>query len=303
MSEDALLPGREYAMRIGHDWTVVSVTQIRHKIDVDTGGEAAARVLTFNEIGFCNLSSIRRVALDPYVNHRATGAFILVDRNTNRTCAAGMVAFSLQRAGDIRRETFLVDKEARAQRNGQTPFVLWLTGLSGSGKSTIAKIVEKRLAELGRRTYTLDGDNLRGGLNRDLGFTDADRVENIRRAGQVAKLFVDAGLIVICSFISPFRAERDLVREMLDPGEFIEVFVDTPLEICIERDPKGLYRRARAGLIRNFTGLGSPYERPVAPDLTINTEGQTPEQTAQVVLDWLLVNVPDGTPLSRGLSQ
>jgi bifunctional enzyme CysN/CysC len=224
------------------------------------------------------------VPLDPYAENRAMGAFVLVDRFTNRTAGAGMVSFALRRATNIHTEEFLVDKAARAALDHQTPMVLWFTGLSGSGKSTIAKLVEQALHAEGRHTYSLDGDNLRHGLNRDLGFTDQDRVENIRRVGEVAKLFVDAGLIVLCSFISPFRAERQMVRELMAPGEFIEVFVDTPIEECVRRDPKGLYAKAMKGQIKNFTGVSSPYEPPEAPELRVETAGRSPAEAAEIVL-------------------
>jgi bifunctional enzyme CysN/CysC len=287
MDEDAMLPGRQYLMRIGNLWTPVSVTTIKHRLDVNTQRQLPARRLELNEIGFCNLASAQRVPLDAYAENRRTGAFVLVDRFTNRTAGAGMVAFSLDRATNIHQEAFLVDKAARAALDGQAPLVVWFTGLSGSGKSTIARLVEQALHREGRHTYTLDGDNLRHGLNRDLGFTDADRVENIRRVGEVAKLFVDAGLIVLCSFISPFRAERRMVRELLGPGEFVEVFVDTPIEECMRRDPKGLYAKARAGTIRNFTGVSSPYEPPEAPELVVPTVALTPEEAAARVLEHL----------------
>lgn len=284
MDEEPLLPGRQYLMRIGNLWTTASVTAIKHRVDVNTLEHQAARQLELNEIAFCNLSASARVPLDPYAENRQTGAFILVDRFTNRTAGAGMIDFPLRRATNIHQEEFLVDKRARAALDQQKPLVLWFTGLSGSGKSTVAKLVEQALYREGRHTYTLDGDNLRHGLNRDLGFTDADRVENIRRVGEVAKLFVDAGLIVLCSFISPFRAERRMVREMMSPGEFIEVFVDTPIEECIRRDPKGLYAKAMSGAIQNFTGVSSPYEPPEAPELRLSTVGRTPEEAAEVVL-------------------
>ncbi len=284
MDEEAMLPGRQYLVRFGNLWTSASVTAIKHKVDVNTLEQHPAKKLDFNEIAFCNLSLSTRVALDPYGENRTTGAFILVDRFTNRTAGAGMVNFSLRRATNIHTEEFLVDKHARAGLDHQKPMVLWFTGLSGSGKSTIAKLVEQALHREGRHTYTLDGDNLRHGLNRDLGFTDQDRVENIRRVGEVAKLFVDAGLIVLCSFISPFRAERRMVREMMGAGEFVEVFVDTPIEECVRRDPKGLYAKAMRGAIQNFTGVSSPYETPEKPELRIDTLGKTPEQAASIVL-------------------
>jgi bifunctional enzyme CysN/CysC len=287
MDEEAMLPGRAYTMRIGNLWTQTSVTSIRHRLDVNTLDELAARRLELNEIGFCNLSAGQRVPVDPYAENRATGAFILVDRYTNRTAGAGMIAYPLRRAANIHQESFLVDKAARARLTGHKPLVLWFTGLSGSGKSTVAKLVEQALHRAGRHTYSLDGDNIRHGLNRDLGFTDADRVENVRRVGEVAKLFADAGLIVLCSFISPFRAERQMVRDLLEPGEFVEVFVDTPIEECMRRDPKGLYAKAQAGRIANFTGIDSPYEHPEAPELHLRTAGRGPEESAAEMLDWL----------------
>jgi bifunctional enzyme CysN/CysC len=287
MDEETLLPGRQYMMRIGNIWTAASVTSIKHRVDINTLEQAPAKKLDMNEIAFCNLSLAARVALDPYVENRATGAFILVDRFTNRTAGAGMVNFPLRRATNIHAEQFLVNKQARAALDHQKPLVLWFTGLSGSGKSTIAKLVEQALHAEGRHTYALDGDNLRHGLNRDLGFTDQDRVENIRRVGEVAKLFVDAGLIVLCSFISPFRAERRMVRELFDQDEFIEIFVDTPIEECMRRDPKGLYAKAMSGAIQNFTGISSPYEPPENPELRINTASDSPERTAEIVLSHL----------------
>jgi bifunctional enzyme CysN/CysC len=285
MDEEAMLPGRQYLARFCNLWTGASVTAIKHRVDVNTLEQGAAKRLELNEIGFCNLSLSQRVPLDAYGENRATGAFVLVDRFTNRTAGAGMVAFALRRATNIHTEEFLVDKAARAALDHQRPLVLWFTGLSGSGKSTIAKLVEQALHREGRHTYSLDGDNLRHGLNRDLGFTDADRVENIRRVGEVAKLFTEAGLIVLCSFISPFRAERQMVREMMARGEFVEVFVDTPIEECMRRDPKGLYAKAVRGAIQNFTGISSPYEPPEQPELHINTTEHTPETAAQHVLN------------------
>jgi bifunctional enzyme CysN/CysC len=284
MDEEALLPGRQYLARFGNLWTGASVTAIKHKVDVNTLEHQPARRLDFNEIAVCNLALSQRVPLDPYAQNRATGAFVLVDRFTNRTAGAGMVNFALRRATNIHTEDFVVDKRARAALDHQKPLVLWFTGLSGSGKSTIANLVEQALHAEGRHTYTLDGDNLRHGLNRDLGFTDQDRVENIRRVGEVAKLFLDAGLIVLCSFISPFRAERRMVRELMGEGEFIEVFVDTPIEECMKRDPKGLYAKARRGAIANFTGVSSPYEAPEAPEIRLDTVGRAPAESAERVL-------------------
>jgi bifunctional enzyme CysN/CysC len=271
MAEDAMLPGRSYLMRIGTRFVPARVTTLKHKVDVNTLEHIAAKTLALNEIGLCNLATASPVALDPYVENRETGAFILIDRFTNATAGAGMISFGLRRATNVHRQSLSVDKLARAHRNGHKPVILWFTGLSGSGKSTIANLVEQQLHAGGAHTYLLDGDNVRHGLNRDLGFTDVDRVENVRRVGEVARLFTDAGMIVLCSFISPFRAERSMVRELVPEGEFIEVFVDTPLEECVRRDPKGLYARARAGLIKHFTGIDSPYEVPENPDLRLDT--------------------------------
>jgi len=284
LDEEPLLPGRQYLMRIGQAWVPASVTSIRHRVNVNTREQEPARRIDLNGIAVCNLSTTRPVAFDPYKDDPGTGGFILVDRFSNRTAGAGMIDFALRRAANIHQEGMLVDKAARAALLGQQPRVLWFTGLSGSGKSAVSKVLEQKLHQAGRLTMALDGDNLRHGLNRDLGFTDADRVENIRRVGEVAKLFVDAGVIVLCSFISPFRAERRMVRELLGPGEFIEIFMDTPLEECIRRDAKGLYAKAKAGLIPNFTGISSPYEPPEAPEITLKSEGATPEQLAEQVL-------------------
>jgi bifunctional enzyme CysN/CysC len=290
LDEEHMLPGRQYLMRMGTQWAPASVTSIRHRLDVNTLDELAAKRLDLNEIGFCHVSAAKPVPLDSYADCRGTGAFILVDRFTNRTVAAGMVAYPLRRAGNIHQEAFLVDKAARGALDHQKPVILWFTGLSGSGKSTIAKHLEQMLHLRGRHTYTLDGDNLRFGLNKDLGFTDADRVENIRRASEVAKLMVDAGLIVLCSFISPFRAERRAARDLVEAGEFLEVFVDTPIEECIRRDPKGLYAKAKAGKIKNFTGLDSPYEPPEAPEIHLTTVGATPEELAERLLERLIAD-------------
>ena len=262
MNEEPLLPGRSYLLRIGTKTLPAQVTMLKHKIDINTLEQRPGRTLGLNEIGFCNLSTASPVAFDAYADNRRTGAFILVDRFTHATAGAGMIAFGLRRATNIHRHSHLVDKTARAALKHQMPCVLWFTGLSGSGKSTIANLVEKALHERGIHTMMLDGDNIRHGVNRDLGFTEVDRVENIRRVGETAKLFVEAGLVVLSCFISPFRAERDMVRELLAPDEFAEIFVDVPLEECIRRDPKGLYAKALAGEITNFTGIDSPYESP-----------------------------------------
>jgi bifunctional enzyme CysN/CysC len=284
MSEDPMLPERSYLMRIGNCHAPARITSLRHRVDVASLEHLAARTLGLNEIGFCNVSTSTPIAFDPYGENRETGAFILIDRYTNATVAAGMISFGLRRATNIHRQQVSVDKSARIALNGHKSAVVWFTGLSGSGKSTIANLLEQELHKRGVRTYLLDGDNLRHGLNRDLGFTAADRVENIRRAGEIAKLFVDAGVVVLCSFISPFRAERRAVRELLGEGEFIEVFVDTPLEECIKRDPKGLYARALAGKIRNFTGVDSPYETPDAAEIVIQSPGRTALDCANAVV-------------------
>ncbi len=284
MIEEPMLPGRSYLMRIGTRYVPARVTSLKHKTDVNTLEHIAAKTLALNEIGLCNISTATPVAFDPYAENRATGAFVLIDRFTNATAGAGMVSFGLRRATNIHRQALLVDKAARVRLNGHRPAILWFTGFSGSGKSTIANIVERELHARGAHTYMLDGDNVRHGLNRDLGFTDVDRVENIRRVGEVARLFVDAGAIVLCSFISPFRAERRMVRELVGDGEFVEIHVDTPLEICRQRDPKGLYARALEGKIKNFTGIDSPYEAPENAEIVVDTsKGSAEEAAARIV--------------------
>jgi bifunctional enzyme CysN/CysC len=284
MGDEALLPGRPYLMRIGTRYVPVKITTLKHKVDIDTLDHLAARTLSLNEIGVCNLSATSPVAFDAYADNRETGAFILIDRYTNATVGAGMIEFGLRRAANIHRQALLVGRADHEQLNGHKPAVLWFTGLSGSGKSTIANLVERQLHDRGVRTFLLDGDNVRHGLNRDLGFSDADRVENVRRVGEVAKLFVEAGTIVLCSFISPFRAERRMVRELFAADEFLEVFVDTPLEDCIARDPKGLYAKALDGKIANFTGVSSPYEPPEHAELVLATAALAPEAAAEAVI-------------------
>jgi bifunctional enzyme CysN/CysC len=283
MTEDPMLPGRSYLMRIGAQYVPARVTTLKHKVDVNTLEHIAAKTLALNDIGVCNVATQLPVAFDPYAENRETGAFILIDRFSNATAGAGMISFGLRRATNVHRQSVSIDKAARLRRNGHKAAVLWFTGLSGSGKSTIANLVEKELYARGAHTYLLDGDNVRHGLNRDLGFTDADRVENIRRVGETARLFVDAGIIVLCSFISPFRAERRMVRELVADGEFIEVFVDTPIVECMRRDPKGLYARAQAGKIKNFTGIDSPYEIPENPEIVVATLGSADEAAQQVI--------------------
>ena len=289
MDEAPLLPGRSYLLKIGTRTVSASVSALKHKVDINSFEHLAARELRLNEIGACNLSLSSAVAFEPYAQNRTMGAFILIDRLNNRTAGAGMIEFGLRRATNIHRQATSVSKHGRAALNAQKPALLWFTGLSGSGKSSISNMVEAALHAQGHRTYLLDGDNIRHGLSRDLGFSDADRVENIRRVGEVAKLFVDAGMIVLASFISPFRAERRMVRDMLEPGEFIEVFVDTPLEVCKARDPKGLYRKAMAGEIRHFTGIDSPYEAPEQPELLLEGASASSESMAERVLDLLRV--------------
>jgi bifunctional enzyme CysN/CysC len=261
------------------------VTDIKYQVNVNTLEHIAAKKLELNEIAFCNLSLDRPIAFDPYVQNRDTGSFILIDRLNNNTVGAGMLDFALRRAHNIHLQHMDIDKAARATLKGQKPCVLWFTGLSGSGKSTVANIVEKKLHAMGHHTYLLDGDNVRHGLNRDLGFTEEDRVENIRRVAEVAKLMVDAGLIVLTAFISPYRAERRMARQLLQEGEFIEVFMDTPLEVAEARDPKGLYKKARRGELKNFTGVDAPYEAPEAPEFMVNTADMTAEDAADKLIE------------------
>ncbi len=284
MDDAALLPGRPYWLQIGSRTVAASVSEIKHRIDVNTQDKLAAKRLELNEVGYCNLSLDEPIAFEPYARNRALGGFILIDRQSNATVAAGTLDFALRRAGNVHWQHLDVDKAARARIKGQTPKVLWFTGLSGAGKSTIANQVEKRLHARGCHTFLLDGDNVRHGLNRDLGFTDEDRVENIRRVAEVARLMVDAGLIVLVSFISPFRAERQMARERFAEGEFIEIFVDVPLQVAESRDVKGLYRKARAGQIPNFTGIDSPYEPPEAPELHLYADGEALDAMADQVL-------------------
>jgi bifunctional enzyme CysN/CysC len=287
MADEPMLPGRQYVLKIGTRTVSASVTEPKYKVNVNTMEHLAAKQLALNEIGVCNIALDRPVAFDPYAVNRDTGGFILIDRLTNNTVGAGMLHFALRRAHNIHLQHVDVDKAARARLKGQQPGVLWFTGLSGAGKSTIANLVEKKLHAMGRHTYLLDGDNVRHGLNKDLGFTEADRVENIRRVAEVAKLMVDAGLIVLTAFISPFRAERALARSLLQEGEFVEIHVDTPLDVAESRDVKGLYRKARRGELKNFTGVDSPYEAPENPELRVNTVDCSPEEAADRVIERL----------------
>jgi bifunctional enzyme CysN/CysC len=287
MGDEALVPGRRYAVKVGKRLTSALVTRIVHGIDVNTLQENPVETLSLNEIGFCELALATPVAFDPYEVNRDTGAFVLIDPLSNQTVAAGMIWRSLRKADNIHRQAFDVDRNARAELTGQRPRVLWFTGLSGAGKSTIANLVEQKLHEKGRLTFLLDGDNVRHGLNRDLGFSEEDRVENIRRVGEVARLFTDAGLIVLVSFISPFRSDRKLARDLFKGDEFVEIHVDTPLDVAERRDPKGLYRKARAGEILNFTGIDSPYEPPESPELRLDTVNRSPEELAEDVIRYL----------------
>ncbi|WP_417409041.1 sulfate adenylyltransferase subunit CysN [Hoeflea sp.] len=285
--EHALMPGRSYVLRTETDSTNATLTALKYSIDVNSLTHQASKQLEKNQIGVCNFATGSPLAFDAYRDNRTTGNFILVDRLTNATVGAGMIDHPLRRAGNVHWQSIDVTREARAGLKHQNPVVLWFTGLSGSGKSTIANLVEKRLHALGRHTVLLDGDNVRHGLNKDLGFTEADRVENIRRIAEVARLMTDAGLIVLVSFISPFRSERKLARDLMVPGEFIEIFVDTPIEECARRDPKGLYKKAFAGQLANFTGISSPYEEPETPELHLKTMGADPDSLALEIEDFL----------------
>jgi bifunctional enzyme CysN/CysC len=288
MSENRLLPGRSYLMKIGTRTIPATVTKLSHRIDVNTQEKHPAETLTLNDVGFCNLATSAPIAFDFYRENPVMGAFVLIDRFTNATAAAGLISHGLQQTNNIRLHELTVTKELRARQKHQRPGVLWFTGLSGSGKSTIANLVETRLHARGVHTIMLDGDNIRHGLNKDLGFSVEDRVENIRRIGEVAKLMTEAGLVVLCSFISPFAAERQMVRELLNEGEFIEIFVDTPLETCIARDPKGLYKKALAGEIKNFTGIDQPYEVPEFAELVLARDDEAVEQTTLRVISYLV---------------
>ena len=286
LNDNPMLPGRTYSLRIGTHSVAATVTALKYGTDIETGEHAAVTTLAINDIGYCNLATTEPIAFDPYAKNRETGAFILVDRQTGATSGAGMADFPLYRASNLVKQDYEIDKNFRAKMKAQRAAVVWFTGLPSAGKSTVLNLVEQKLSRRGIHTYALDGDNLRLGLNRDLGFTEADRVENVRRAGEVARLMVDAGLVVLCAFVSPFRNERRSVRERHDTGEFIEVFVDTSLAICEARDPKGLYAKARAGKAFHVTGIDSPYEPPEDPEIHLRTETGTPDAMAeQVVAD------------------
>jgi bifunctional enzyme CysN/CysC len=283
MDETPLFRGRAYQLMLGTRSVVATITDITTRLDVDTLGEMPVRELHMNEIGRVAISLAQPVACEPYATNRDLGGLILIDRLTRNTVGAGLVTALRARRADIHWHRLDVDKSARARLKNQRPAVLWFTGLSGAGKSTIANLVERRLHAQGRHTMILDGDNVRHGLNRDLGFSEADRVENIRRVAEVAKLFVEAGLIVLVSFISPYRAERMLARDCVEAGEFLEIFVDTPVDECRRRDPKGLYKKADAGQLRNFTGIDAPYEAPLDPEIRLYTPDGTPEVLAEQV--------------------
>ena len=289
MVDEPMHPGRSFWLKCGAKTVNAAVTKIKYQTNVNTLEKLAAEKLTLNAVATCNISTDAPLVFDPYAENKATGGFILIDRLTNNTVAAGMIDFALRRAKNVTLHAFAINKEARAAAKNQTPKAFWFTGLSGSGKSTIANAFEQKLHAMGKHTYILDGDNVRHGLNRDLGFTETDRVENIRRVAEVAKLMVDAGLIVLVTFISPFRADRAMARSLFKEGEFIEVFVDTPLEVAEKRDSKGLYAKARKGEIKNFTGIDSPYEVPRESDLVLNTTRQSCEDCVRVLSDFLEV--------------
>lgn len=287
MSDKKMYPGRSYRLKTVNQMVPVSITALKYRINVNDLTHEAARHLKLNEVGVCNITLGKPITFDAYKDNRQTGAFILIDSLTNETIGAGMLDFSLYRASNVVWQELEVGKAQRANQKNQKPAVLWFTGLSGSGKSTIANLVEKKLFEMGRHTYTLDGDNVRYGLNKDLGFKNEDRVENIRRVSETAKLMADAGLIVLVSFISPFHAERQMARNMMDEGEFVEIFVDTPLDVAEARDVKGLYKKARAGEIKNFTGISSEYQEPNHPEMRVNTVDLTAEKSAERIVDFL----------------
>jgi bifunctional enzyme CysN/CysC len=284
MDDEPMLAGRPYVLKLATQTVAGSLAAPKHKVNVNTLEHTAAKTLELNEIGVCNVRFDRPVAFTPYGENRDLGGFIIIDRFSNNTVGMGLINFALMRASNVHWQALEVSKAAHAALKGQKPCIMWFTGLSGSGKSTVANLVEKRLHAMGKHTYMLDGDNVRHGLNQDLGFTDADRVENIRRVAEVAKLMVDAGLIVMVSFISPFRSERRMARELVEEGEFMEVFIDTPLEVCEQRDPKGLYAKARRGEIKNFTGIDSDYERPELAEIVLDTSQVPPEEAANAIV-------------------
>ena len=288
MADEAMLPGRSYWLKLATQQVSVQIQAPKYQININTLEHLAAKRLELNAIGVATLSTDKPIVFEPYSATRDLGGFILIDKFTNATVAAGMLHFALRRSQNVHWQAVDITREAHAAQKQQQPRVLWFTGLSGAGKSTIANLVEKKLHALGKHTFLLDGDNVRHGLNKDLGFTEADRIENIRRVGEVAKLMTDAGLIVLTAFISPFRAERDMVRAMLPAGEFVEIFIDTALAEAERRDVKGLYKKARAGQLKNFTGIDSPYEPPQAPEIRIDTASTTPEHAAEAIVATLM---------------
>lgn len=283
---EAMLPERQYAVRFSETDTTVQITDLVHVVEDGSGEKLAGKTLEVDQLGYCKFALDRAVVFNSFANDPVAGSFVLVDER-GETIGLGIIDFALRRASNITWHATKITKQARAAANGQKPCVLWFTGLSGSGKSSVADRLEQKLHDLGKRTYLLDGDNVRHGLNKDLGFTDEDRVENIRRVAEVAKLLVDAGLIVVTSFISPFRSERDMARSLMDEGEFVEVFVDTPLEICEQRDPKGLYKKARAGELKNFTGIDSDYERPENAEIVLKAGDLDPDVLADQIVGFL----------------
>ena len=287
MNDDAMMPGRQYLLKSNSQSAILTLGRLKHRIDVNTLDHLPAKTLALNEIGVCNISLDKRIAFDSYDKNQTMGGFIIIDRLSNNTVGMGLIDFALRRSENIHWQKMDVSKESRAKQKLQIPKIIWFTGLSGSGKSSIANILEKKLQSLGKHTITLDGDNIRHGINRDLGFTDADRVENIRRVGEVAKLMLDSGLICIASFISPFESERKMVRSLVAENEFIEVFVDTPLSVCEQRDVKGLYAKARSGEIPNFTGISSPFEQPSNPEIRIDTTNTSAEEAADQIIEFI----------------
>jgi bifunctional enzyme CysN/CysC len=288
MNDEPLHVGRAYWLKLGTQTVSVTVQHPKYAVNVNTMEQIAVKTLELNAIGVAEITTDKQIVFEAYADNRALGGFILVDKMTNATVAAGMINFSLRRAQNVHWQAVDISRQAHSGLKNQKPAVLWFTGLSGSGKSTIANLVEKKLYRMNRHTFLLDGDNVRHGLNKDLGFTEADRIENIRRVGEVSKLMVDAGLIVITAFISPFRADREMVRAMLPEGEFLEVFIDTPLSVAEARDVKGLYKKARAGELKNFTGIDSPYEAPAGPEIRIDTTAMSPDEAANLIVDRLL---------------
>ena len=287
MNENSMMPGRQYLLKSNSQSAMLTLGRLKHRIDVNTLDHLPAKTLELNEIGVCNISLDKRIAFDSYDKNQTMGGFIVIDRLSNNTVGMGLIDFALRRSENIHWQKMDVSQESRAEQKSQVPKIIWFTGLSGSGKSSIANILEKKLQSLGRHTITLDGDNIRHGINRDLGFTDADRVENIRRVGEVAKLMLNSGLICITSFISPFESERKMVRSLVSENEFIEVFVDTPLSVCEQRDVKGLYAKARSGEIPNFTGISSPFEKPINPEIRIDTLNISAEEAADQIIEFL----------------